>query len=296
MRMGARRDRKRPRTRKRLSGLRPVILALLPLGLAGVLVAQVPGDWGRFSRAGWAGGYHQREMVPAERRGFYTCWLAFDRTRIVGSKQGWATDYPLAMRNFTLRLGEFTTTTIHQYDDGAPADGVVRLLDEGLFQCPFLFTSDIGSAVFSTEEGERLREYLQKGGFLWADDSWGRAAKDRWLSEFNRMLPGYEHVYLGADHPLMTSFYELKEVPQMPSAQHWLRSGGERYETRGVDSSVPTLSAFKDENGRVAAVFTHNTDIGDGMEREGVDPGYFFLFSPHAYAMGINIALYAMTR
>jgi hypothetical protein len=43
-------------------------------------------------------------------------------------------------------------------------------------------------------------------------------------------------------------------------------------------------------------VMLHNTDIPDGWEREGEDPAYFYRFSPEAYAVGINIALYAMTH
>jgi hypothetical protein len=39
-----------------------------------------------------------------------------------------------------------------------------------------------------------------------------------------------------------------------------------------------------------------NTDIADGWEREGVDPRYFYEFSKHSYAVGINILLYAMTH
>jgi hypothetical protein len=41
---------------------------------------------------------------------------------------------------------------------------------------------------------------------------------------------------------------------------------------------------------------THNTDIGDSMEREGDDPRYFAEFSPEGYALATNIALYALTH
>jgi hypothetical protein len=41
----------------------------------------------------------------------------------------------------------------------------------------------------------------------------------------------------------------------------------------------------------------HNTDLGDGWEREGVDEWYFHEFSEKlAYPMGINIVTYAMTH
>ena len=120
------------------------------------------GGWGGWLDAGWGGGRYQRELVPAERRGFYGCWLVFDRNRTSWGKRGWDTDYPLAVRNFMTRLTEFTTTPVNSYSDGAMADGVVRATDDGLFQCPFLFTSDVGTAVFSTAEADRLREYLLK--------------------------------------------------------------------------------------------------------------------------------------
>lgn len=259
------------------------------------LGAQEWGGWGSFQRAGWAGGYHQREMIPSERQGFNGCWLAYNRVRVSGAKRGWETDYPLAVRNFMWRLGEFTTTAINTYDDGAMADGVVLASDPNLFACPFLFSSDVGGATFSEAEIEGLRNYLLKGGLLWVDDFWGSEAMERWEAEMDKILPGYHRVVLDKDHPLMSAFYFFEEVPQMPSYQSWSRSG-ETWERRGVDSSEPSLSAILDERGRAMVVMTHNTDIGDGMEREGVDPTYFHLFSPRAYALAVNIALYAMTQ
>ena len=35
----------------------------------------------------------------------------------------------------------------------------------------------------------RLRQYLQKGGFLWADDFWGEAAWDIFEQEMRKVLP-----------------------------------------------------------------------------------------------------------
>ena len=43
-------------------------------------------------------------------------------------------------------------------------------------------------------------------------------------------------------------------------------------------------------------IMTHNTDIADGWEREGEDDDFFYAFSPEAYALGINIILYAMSH
>jgi hypothetical protein len=41
---------------------------------------------------------------------------------------------------------------------------------------------------------------------------------------------------------------------------------------------------------------THNTDIGDGWEREAEDQRFFYLFSPDAYAIAVNIVVWQMTH
>ena len=43
-------------------------------------------------------------------------------------------------------------------------------------------------------------------------------------------------------------------------------------------------------------LMTHNTDIADGWEREGEDPRFLDAFSPASYALGVNIALWVMSR
>jgi len=43
-------------------------------------------------------------------------------------------------------------------------------------------------------------------------------------------------------------------------------------------------------------IMTHNTDIGDSMEREGEDPLFFQQFSPEGYALVTNIVLYSLTH
>ena len=52
-----------------------------------------------------------------------------------------------------------------------------------------------------------------------------------------------------------------------------------------------------DDRGRMMAIICHNTDLGDGWEREGMDPGYFKEMSEKwSYPMGINIVYWAMTH
>ena len=52
---------------------------------------------------------------------------------------------------------------------------VVRLNDDQLFDYLFIFMSDVGTAGFTPQEAEHLRNHLLKGG-LWVDDFWGPRA------------------------------------------------------------------------------------------------------------------------
>jgi hypothetical protein len=259
------------------------------LVLAVVLVAQVPEGW-------QAGMRYQREMIPERQRaGFTFCRLMYQSVRTEALGMGWSTDYPMADRNMMIRLGEFTTAGVNLYDDGEPAHAVVRPTDPELFQCPFVMASDIGTAGFSEAEATALREYFLKGGFLWVDDFWGHAAMGQFLSQMQRILPGHERVVFTPDHPIFSTFYFIERLPQIPAIQFWRSSGGQTSE-RGAESAIPTLSGIYDESGRLVVLMSHNTDIADGMERESDDHVFFERFSPYAYAVAINVAIYAMTR
>jgi hypothetical protein len=96
-------------------------------------------------------------------------------------------------------------------------------------------------------------------------------------------------------HPIWQMMYNVKEVRQMASIQYWRRSGGGISE-RGEDSAVVEVKAIADRHGRLLVVMVHNSDITDGWEREAEDPQYFYKFSPDAYAVGINVVLYALTH
>ena len=228
---------------------------------------------------------------------FNFCRLMYTRVTREAGGQGWWTDYPNADINFSIRLSELTKTRVSRQSGGEPNHLVVRALDDELFQCPFIIISDPGTVGFADEEVVRLREYLLKGGFLWADDFWGTRAWQQWESEIGRVLPPLEYPIFNvtAEHPLFRSMFELKEIPQIPNIGHWRRSGGGTSE-RGYDSESVNLRGINDQRGRLIVLMTHNTDIQDAWEREGEDPQFFYQFSPNGYAVGINIFLYAVTH
>lgn len=268
-----------------------LILCGALLSVTTVGAAQVP--------RGWRGGGWRpdplREGLPDRRGGFTFCRLLYTSVRREPLGHGWNTDYPGSDHNFLLRLSQLTPTPVSRWADGEPGYAVVRATDATLFECPFLFASDVGTVGFSEVEAARLREYLQKGGFLWVDDFWGDRAWEQWVREIERVLPGHVIVDLTPPHPLFATLYRVDAIPQVPSIQFWRRSRGATSE-QGRESADPHLRAIFDARGRLLVLMSHNTDVADGWEREGEDDDFFYAFSPDAYALGINVAIWAMTH
>jgi len=265
-----------------------VLMLLLALGAATHVEAQRRGGFGRFGPL--------RMASPQDSDGaWHFCRVEFTRGR--GDGGDWSVDYPRADINLSIRLSELTKTRVSFDAEKEPNHLLVRLTDDALFQCPFIMMTEVGSASFDDEEVERLREYLVKGGFLWADDFWGTYAWEIWEEQIRRVLPAskYPLVDLPLDHPLFREQFVVNKIPQIPSIQYWMGSGGDTSE-RGADSAVPELRAILDEHKRPMVVITHNTDLGDSFEREGDDPRYFYNFAVDGYALGINILLYSMSH
>jgi hypothetical protein len=208
----------------------------------------------------------------------------------------WSVDYPRADINLSVRLSELTRTNVGM-TNGQPNPLLMRLTDEVLFRCPFIMMTEVGSAFLDEKEAERLREYLLKGGFLWVDDFWGSYAWDWWAGQFSKVLNPAEYpiVDLPSTHPLFSSQFVIKKVPQIASINFWAGSGGGTSE-RGADSAEAHARAVLDKHGNIMVLMTHNTDLGDSFEREADDPQYFYQMSVPGYAFGVNALLYALTH
>ena len=228
---------------------------------------------------------------------FTYCRGMYTSGRRDGSGNGWSTDYPDADINFSIRLSELTKTVVSRQPDGEPNHLVVPLTDPFLFQCPFVMMTDVGEILLSPQEVDLLRQYLEKGGFLWVDDFWGEWSWSAWASEIAKVFPPgqFPIVDLEPSHPIFRTLFQVPSLPQIPSINSWRGLGGETSEL-GEDSAEPHIRAINDHHGRVMVLMTHNTDISDAWEREAADPRYFYEFSPNGYAVGLNIAVYAMSH
>jgi hypothetical protein len=237
-----------------------------------------------------------RSATPNFEDGAFTaCKLMYTSTRREAGGAGWSTDYPFAAINLMTRLSELTRVRVSHDSSREVNYWVVRITDPELFECPFLIGTDVGTLAFSDEEVKRLREYLLKGGFLWVDDFWGTQSWEQWSAEIHKVLPEYPIFDVPADHPIRNVLFSINNVEQVSSINFWRRSGGDTSE-RGADSPHADYRAIADGKGRIVVIMTHNTDIGDSMEREAEDPEFFAHFSPGGYALVTNMVLYALTH
>lgn len=207
---------------------------------------------------------------------------------------GWRTDWPDADLNFSFRLQQLTSMRVN------PEPITMRLTDPKLFDYPFIYIVEPGSLGFSDDEVIALRRYLLNGGFLMVDDFWGDYEWDNFAREMKRVFPDREPKELPLEHEIFRCVYRLKEKPQIPSiGAAWAgREDGITWE-RGHGGNTQTVhyKGLFDDKGRMMAFIGHNTDLGDGWEREGEDPWYFKEFSEKkAYPLGINVVVYAMTH
>jgi hypothetical protein len=278
-----------------------ILLAVLVLVcVAGIVFAQQRGYGGRRQRRQIdlteRNGVPEWDVDPAFKKDVFT----FVRIKYSSGYGGygyggerWLTDFPDSDLNFSYRLQQLTSLKVD------PKGKILELTDDELFDYPFIYIVEPGRLHFSEEERACLRRYLLNGGFLMVDDFWGVDEGDNWYEEIAQVLPEpqYQPVPLTIEHPIFHCVYDLKELPQIPSIQHALAYRGTNRTWERDDASEVDYRAIYDDKGRIMVMVCHNTDNGDGWEREGEDEYYFREFSEKkAYPLGINIIYWAMTH
>lgn len=161
--------------------------------------------------------------------------------------------------------------------DVAAKEDVVDLDSDKIFQYPYLYATGHGNIEFSPRQAERMRRYLQNGGFFHADDNYGMMTFIK--REMKKVFPDQDWVELPHHHPIFkTQFSFPTGLPKIH--EH--------------DGKPPQAFGLFHE-GRLVFLFTYESDLGDGWEAPEVhhDPPEKRMA---ALQMGANILVYVLTN
>jgi hypothetical protein len=213
-------------------------------------------------------------------------------TNAAGSRRGfwggrgggaWATDYADAEFHLMEGINRLTRVDGETVDYDGNGGRLISLTDDRVFDYPWLYAVEVGQWHLDDGEAARLREYLDRGGFLMVDDFWGEYEWSVFTESMNRVFPDRHIEELSEDHPLLHVLYDLDQRTQIPGR------GGQRAGT------VPHWRGIFDDDDRLMVAINFNMDMGDAWEHAD-DPWYPEPMTALAYRFAVNYLIYSMTH
>lgn len=198
----------------------------------------------------------------------------------------WAVDYPKGDRYYASILRRLTTIDVRSVEQ--PVN-----LEDGndVFDWPYLIVGLAGSWNLDDDMVAKLRDYLERGGFLFCDSFFGSQQWEGFVEGMNRIFPDRPIQDLPDDHPLFHTVYDLSNRQQVPNMNSLLGDG------RGYlqDGAIPLWKGILDDHGRVMVAIAFNNDISDSFQWAD-DPDYPADAATMGLRLGVNFAVYALTH
>lgn len=208
-----------------------------------------------------------------------------------GFSSRWMTDAPAAEHHLMQGLHRMTLL------DNAPVSGydgkgsrTIDLHDDSVFDFPWLYAVEVGGWTLDDDEAARLREYLERGGFLLVDDFHGTRQWTRFNATLRKVFPDRPVVDIPERDTIMHIVYDVDEKTQIPGI-YALRMG----QTFERDGYVPHWRGIYDDKGRLMVVINFNMDMGDAWEQADA-PDYPEPYTALAYRFAVNYVIYDMTH
>jgi hypothetical protein len=192
----------------------------------------------------------------------------------------WLHEFPGAEQNLMAMVNDLTLI-----DARRDRSLNLALDDPQLFRYPIAMMWEPGFWVMTDRQAERLREYMQKGGFLIFNDfeleQW-----DNFHAQSRRIVPGARWQRLDKSHPIFNAFFRVVD-PEFPHpAAHHLY---------GLPAQYFGLYEDNDPGRRLMAIANYNTNLAEYWQMAGSG---FFPIDPsnEAFKLGINYLIYALTH
>ncbi len=240
--------------------------------------AELPADWNQP-----AGFVVARLMYPSYvslGRGFRGGMMDWRR-----GGTSWAVDYPRGDRYYASILRRLTTIDVRSVEQP------VNLEDgDDVYDWPFMMVGLAGYWDLTDEMVVKLREYLDRGGFLFFDSFFGSSQWEGFAEGMRRIFPDREIVDLPDDHPLFHTVYNLDARHMVPHFEEWSGRAGWL-----DDGAMPHWRGVLDDDGRVMVAIAFNNDVSDSFQWAD-DPRYPAESASLGLRIGVNFAVYSLTH
>lgn len=198
----------------------------------------------------------------------------------------WAVDYPKGDRTLAAVLRRFTRIDVRSVEQPVNLD-----YGDDVFYWPFLIVGLAGNWNLSDAQVAKLREYLLRGGFLYADSFFGSYDWIGFTAGMSRVFPDRAIIDLPSDHEILHIVHDLSELPhtQIPHRGSLGRGG------YLGDGAVPHWRGIEDDRGRLMVMIGFNNDTPDSWQWAD-DPYYPAEAANLGLRVGVNIAAYVLTH
>ncbi len=200
----------------------------------------------------------------------------------------WSVDYPDGDRIFARTLRRFTTLDVRSVEQAVNPDDA-----ESMGYFPFLVVGLAGYWSLSDEQARNIRNYLLKGGFLFADSFFGSEVWPPFVDGLKKIFPELPIVDVEGDHPVFHTVYDIPPLKQtqIPNMNSLLGGGGGWFS----DGRDPHWRGIFDDHGRLMVLIAFNNDVWDSLQWAD-DPRYPAERANLGLRLGVNIAVYALTH
>lgn len=133
-----------------------------------------------------------------------------------------------------------------------PQEAVVDVASPEIFRYPYVYMTGHGNVVFSREDIQNLRKYLEGGGFLHIDDNYGFDPFVR--RELKKLFPESELVELPFSHPVYRQKFNF--AGGLPKIHE--------------HDGKPAQGFGLFHKGRMVIFYSYECDLGNGWEDQEV--------------------------
>jgi len=167
------------------------------------------------------------------------------------------------------------------------AEGTRRIDHPNIVHICSVASKDAAAPYFVMEllRGETMREYLERGGFLFCDSFFGEGSWESYAESLRRVFPDRDIVDLKDEEVVFHVAFELKQMTKV-SIPHISQAFGGGFGLGGT----PHWRGVFDDTGRLMVLIAHNNDVGDGWQWAD-DPRYPADEANRALRIGSNIAI-----